>query len=303
MFARMSRRGGLMAAGILSALAGLAAGLGLVLWSSSDAGRDAPDIASMDEISAPDMTSADDPTDGGTTPPVASEAPTTEAPATDAPATDDVAGIAACARAAVRADAAVDAARTSLGNWKTHYGAQIAFDRGEIDGAEAKRRWTVSKEPAQRNIDAFVAADAAVSDDDPCGALQVDEIADRERRRVRRCATRTAAASDVVAATGPALKDWRTHLRMMATKDEYTIDEYLRIWRRAVADAPGAMDDFDAAVAAYEDTADCPIDADVALRTGTVPARPALAFATDHSPGPVICVLADDPRRRTPVPV
>lgn len=284
----------MVAIGTAAAAAGLVVGLGLVLLSSDDRGA-ADDPASMAEVSAADM-------DEGRSTPAASDSASapTELP-NDAPDTTAGSPLDACVRAVAHDDAAVEAARTSLGNWKAHYGAQIAFDRGEIDGDEAKRRWAVSKEFAQRDIDAFVTAREAMPDDDPCTNVPVDQLGSGAQRLARRCAARASAALAAVAATEPTLKDWRTHLRMMDTKDDYPIEEYLEIWRQTVADAPGPMRDFEAAVAALDDTADCGGGQDAALQA--TPVLVERTAAVTPAEAGIVCVLARVPAGPAPAPV
>jgi hypothetical protein len=202
-----------------------------------------------------------------------------------------------CLRAATLADEAVARARTSLGNWQTHYGAQIAFDNGEIDGTEAKRRWVVSKEPAERNIDAFAEARDAMARDDPCADVQPDEVSDDELQQLQSCGARTAAAMAVMADTQPAMDDWLAHLKMMATRDQYAIDQYLEIWRQAVADAPAAIDTFDTAVQAYEEAGDCPTDRTATLEPVATPIA-ARSATSDEADTVHTCVL----RRGRPRP-
>lgn len=183
-----------------------------------------------------------------------------DAPTEDANAAADQAatsGLAACADAVARADAAVAAARTALGNWKTHYGAQLALDRGAIDGDEAKRRWAVSKAPATDNLGALAAARDTMPAGAPCRGLADAQPQPAQRRLARSCAARMTAAPDVLSAADPSLHGWRDHLEMMATKDEYTIERYLRIWPRAVDAAPAPMRAFAQAADSYADLAPC----------------------------------------------
>lgn len=275
---------------VVAALAGLGAGFALVMLTSGDSSGQ-PDLASMAQV---DLSEAPEEVSEPTTP----ETPPAEAPGTSETPPDSTTGsvLASCAQATALADAAVAAARTSLGNWETHYGAQIAFDNGEIDGAEAKRRWAESKEPAQRNIDAFRAAREALPTDDPCATVDAEALENSERRQARRCAARGAAVADVMADAQPALDDWLAHLEMMATRDQYAIDEYLAIWTAAVADAPAAMRAFAAASGAYDDLGDCG------------PARAALEYApvavvsmgagTDPAAARIQCVLTSEGRRQ-----
>lgn len=242
---------------VMAALAGLAVGVGLVVFTSDTAAESQPDLASMDQVP---LETAPAPIDPATeaSEPTGADTPSEPATAGTPSETGQTVSLDTCMRAAGGADDAVAAAATSLKNWKTHYGAQVAFDEGKIDGDEAKRRWVVSKEPAERNIDAFRDAREAMADDDPCDELDLGQMADGDRQEAEGCAARMIAAKDVVTQSQPAFDDWLAHLKMMATKDEYSLDEYLEIWRKAVADAPDAMQTFEEALGAYTDAGDCP---------------------------------------------
>lgn len=287
MSSRLSTRA--VAAGAAAATAGLVLGFVLVSMSAADPGA-AADVASMDQVRTSEGASMDQVPSGD---PSAAAVPTT--PDEPAVASDPTTGGAldACLLAAAQGDAAVKAATTALGNWKTHYGAQIAFDEGAIDGDEAKRRWTKSKEPAETNVAAFVAARRAMPDDDPCAATAAGDLTDGQQRRARQCAARIAAAGDVTAAARPTMQDWRGHLKMMATREQYPIDEYLEIWRQTVADAPGPMRSFDAAVDDYRDVDGCDTDEAASAAQGVV----ASMVATTR-PAVSVCVLG---RRRATV--
>lgn len=197
---------------IVAALAGLPIGVGLVLLSASTSPR-APDIASMDQVALEEAPDAVAPADTPGAEPAPNAERATESPSEDSPDgapkdPSDTATLDACVAAAGLADHAVAAARTALGNWKTHYGAQLAFDAGRIDDDEAKRRWSVSKQPAERNIDTFIAAREAMTTDDPCGDLNAEQTSTGERRRAKRCSARASTAVQVMTDTQPARDDW-----------------------------------------------------------------------------------------------
>lgn len=285
---------------VVAALAGVPIGVGLVLLGASTSSPRAPDLASMDQVTVEDAPDAVAPADTPGAEPAPNAERATASPSGDSPDgapkdPSDTAAVDACLAAARLADDAVAGARTALGNWKTHYGAQLAFDAGRIDGDEAKRRWSVSKEPAERNINTFIAARDAMTTDDPCGDLDAEQMSTGERRRAQRCSARASAAVQLMTDTQPALDDWLTHLEMMATRDEYPVDEYLEIWRQAVADAPDAMRTFENAVDVYDETGACPKDA-TAMRPNRIATQVTLAADVDRGGTPQsTCMLAPAP--------
>jgi hypothetical protein len=199
-------------------------------------------------------TSTPDPDAGGAT--SLPSAASTEG--SEAPEGDTTALLAACADTTGRRDQAVRAAQVALGNWTTHYGAQLAYDRGEISSDEAKRRWAASKEPAQRNLDALAAATDAIGSDDPCAQLDgADAVTGAAAEAVRACVARADLASGALDAAQQPLQGWRDHLQMMASKERYGTDEYLRMWDRTVSAAPDAMRGFDSAAADWREAPAC----------------------------------------------
>lgn len=163
--------------------------------------------------------------------------------AQDAPATAS-AGIDECRTAVALGDAAVEAATVSLANWRTHYGAQIAFDRGEIDSAEAKRRWVESKAPATDDLAAYEDARAAFAAHGGCDDPDIGTLSTDVQAEASACQARARAVADVLVAAERSTQDWRDHLDMMRRRDEFPVEEYLSIWKDAVASAPGPMDAF-----------------------------------------------------------
>lgn len=257
-----------VAIGVVAALLGVAIGVGVVTTSRSEAG-DAAVLTAMDDPagSTPAPMGSMAPSDDAAAAADAAAAGVSEAAAAgDAQPPDTGAGAEArvaalvprCAGATARRDAAVEAAGTALGNWKTHYGAQLAFDRGVITADEAKRRWAASKEPAERNLTALADAVDAIGADDPCRQLVDDAaVSGSTIGEVEACATRTDRATEALDAAQAPLRGWRDHLQLMAAKDEYGTDGYLRIWDRMVAEAPGEMRPFDRALSDWRDAPAC----------------------------------------------
>lgn len=277
-----------VALGVVAALIGVAAGFGLVVWFSGGQSdgpvQSAASMADVQLSDAPDVA----PSPPAPSPDTASEPSTDAGQSADARSAEGE--LAACLEAGARADAAVGAARTALGNWNTHFGAQIAFDRGQIDSAEAKRRWAESKEPAERNLQALATARRAVPDGDPCEGIDVDSLDTDERG----CVARANGVADVLAAAGPALDGWSDHLNMMATRDEYPVDEYLAIWRRTVAAAPADMREFQRSADAYDGSADCAgrqQAAAVGQQTSRDVASVSHVAVSDADPAAPLCVL------------
>lgn len=184
----------------------------------------------------------------------------------DRPATGSV-GIDGCRTAVALGGAAVEAATVSLANWRTHYGAQIAFDRGEIDAAEAKRRWAESKEPATVDLAAYEDARGAFAGHDGCDDLDIDALNANVQAEASACQARARELADVLVAAERSTQDWRDHLDMMRRRDEFAVDKYLVVWRDAVASAPGPMEAFLDAVDGLTQATPCDTsDVDVAAR-------------------------------------
>jgi hypothetical protein len=159
----------------------------------------------------------------------------------DAPSTTGVDG---CRAHVALGEAAVESASDSLANWRAHYGAQIAFDRGEIDGEEAKRRWAESKAPAAGDLAAYEDARAAFTAHGGCDDLDVDTLSADVRAEASACQARARETADVLVAAERSTEGWRGHLDVMARKGEFPIEEYLEIWTETVASAPGPMGAF-----------------------------------------------------------
>jgi hypothetical protein len=216
-------------------------------------------------------------------------------------APDTPGGIDGCRNALALGDEAVQAATTSLANWRAHYGAQLAFDRGEIDSEEAKRRWAESKAPAADDLAAYDDARTAFTADDGCAELDADALDADVRAEVSACQARAREIADVLVAAERSTEDWRGHLDMMARKDEFPIDEYLQIWTDTVARAPGPMRAFLDAVDGLADVPPCDQgDDDGAARGDRAPRT----VATLRTSGPRVapsprtvgsCVLVSGP--------
>jgi hypothetical protein len=257
-----------IAIGVVAALIGVAIGIAVVTTSGSDA-RDDAVLTAMDssaERATPPLGSMA-PSDGAADAADAAAAEVSEAAVTgasEAPGRDagaearTTALVPSCVDATARRDDAIEAAATALGNWKAHYGAQLAFDQGEISSDEAKRRWAASKEPAERNLTALADAVEAISADEPCRQLVDDgAVSGATVDEIEACVTRSDRANGALEAAEEPLQGWRDHLQLMAAKDEYSTDEYLRIWDRMVGAAPGEMQPFDRALAQWRDTPAC----------------------------------------------
>lgn len=197
-----------------------------------------PAAASMGEVEFSQVPVEPEPLDDTTE---ESEAP---GPLADDGASDDVAGLDGCRRAVVRSALAVQAARVSLANWETHYGAQIAFDRGEIDSDEAERRWAESKAPATKNLAAYEDAKAAFASDDGCTQLDTTALTADERAEAGACRAQMKQATTTINAAERSIQGWRDHLDMMRRRDAFPVQEYLQIWYDTVAAAPGPMKAF-----------------------------------------------------------
>jgi hypothetical protein len=165
----------------------------------------------------------------------------------DAPVPQDdppTTGIGGCRTHVALGEAAVEAASDSLVNWRAHYGAQIAFDRGEIDGEESKRRWAESKAPAAGDLAAYEDARSVFTAHGGCDDLDVDTLDADMKDEASACQARASEMADVLGAAERSTEGWRGHLDMMARKDEFPIEEYLEIWTETVASAPGPMGAF-----------------------------------------------------------
>lgn len=258
--------------GAVAVLIGVAAGV-LIVMTTRSARRDQAVLTAMgggsETATAPSNAGApsagvtppgSEPAgEGGSAPTDAGTTEASDAPSADAGADATVAALVPlCADVTARRDEAVRAAQAALDNWKTHYGAQLAFERGEISSDEAARRWTASKEPAQRNLDALAAATEAIGSGTPCARLADDgAVTGATADGIEACVARSDLATRALDAAQEPLQGWRDHLHLMAAKDRYSTDEYLRMWDRMVADAPGEMRGFDRAVADWRDASAC----------------------------------------------
>lgn len=211
---------------------GLIVSLGaLVFMQIVDPNRGSSSIATSMEFSEPpEELSVPDPASE-------SDAPVPQ----DNPATT---GIEGCGTYVALGEAAVEAASDSLANWRAHYGAQIAFDRGEIDGEEAKRRWAESKAPAAGDLAAYEDARSVFTAHGGCDDLDGDTLDADMQDEASACQARASEMADVLVAAERSTEGWRGHLDMMARKDEFPIEEYLDIWTETVASAPGPMGAF-----------------------------------------------------------
>ena len=72
------------------------------------------------------------------------------------------------------------------------------------------------------------------------------------------CRTEFAAVSAAVVAAKAVVDDWAAHVAMMKGEEHYGADEYGRMWRDMVAEAPADLDRFATASLAVSDHADCP---------------------------------------------
>ena len=258
--------GGTVAIGVVAALIGVAVGIALVVSSERDqdealltamGGGSGSATESAGAPSAADVTVASEA--AAATPSREPSAAPSEAATADAGADAAVAALVPlCADTTARRDDAVRAASVALDNWKTHYGAQLAFDRGEISSEEAARRWAASKEPAQRNLDALADATEAIGSDAPCADLADNgPVTGASAQDVEACLARAELATGALDAAQEPLQGWRDHLQTMASKERYSTDEYLRMWDRMVSAAPGEMRGFDRAVADWRDAPAC----------------------------------------------
>jgi hypothetical protein len=267
------------------ALGFIASFAGLALMRSSEPDAASSLAASMNDDMELSESSVDQAEQESTTPPDATSAPATGGKVGD------------CRNTVALGDEAVQAAATSLANWRAHYGAQLAFDRGEIDGEEAKRRWAESKAPAVDDLAAYNDATTAFTEHGGCDDLDADTVGADVQAEASACQKRAREIADVLAAAERSTQDWRGHLDMMARKDEYPIEEYLKIWTETVARAPGPMRDFLDAVDGLSDappcgTGDDAASGDLVPRTVAALARPSATLA-GLSPGAVgSCVLA-----------
>ena len=229
---------------VLGLAASMIAGLGV-------RGGAEPAAASMDEVEFDQVPVEPEPLDDTAE---GSEAPD---PLADDGASDDVAGLDGCRRAVASSALAVQAARASLANWETHYGAQIAFDRGEIDSQEATRRWAESKAPATENLAAYEDAKAAFTSDDGCTQLDTAALTADERAEADACRAQMEQATTTLNAAERSTQGWRDHLGMMRRRDEFPVEKYLQIWYDTVAAAPGPMQAFKDAANTFARADDC----------------------------------------------
>ena len=135
------------------------------------------------------------------------------------------------------------------------FGQQLLIDAGDITFQEAQEPWAETKAAGPADMERFTAAKDAYTDtegscaDDAGDAVDADEL--------QACIDRSEALASVATRGDQVNQDWNDHLEQMEAKADTPADAYYEWWIEVVEEAPEAMEPYDDAVDALEDSPSC----------------------------------------------
>lgn len=151
-----------------------------------------------------------------------------------------------------------NAAAASAKDWRTHAGAQWAYDANRISYAEAQARWAASKKNGEQDLAGFASAKTAYDKvAKGCGGTTGAASGSSGASVSKACADRAGALAKLATAGTVVNNQWADHVALMKTSATAAGHEYHMKWMTQTEQAKKALRDYDSAVRALNAAPTC----------------------------------------------
>lgn len=176
---------------------------------------------------------------------------------TDSPTAAEAAWWTGCQHQLTTGDALLSAQRDAATHWGQHVGAQTALDAKRITPAQAKKQWAASKAFGPSDLAASSAAETAYRAAGRSCRTPATAVAESRSEAAEACSTFAAGQARTIGLGRTVVKQWSTHLDMMARKAEINHEEYMTTWTGMVKAAQPPLTALDSAARSLGAAPEC----------------------------------------------